>query len=267
MVACPPRRCPPASRFSSGSARAAAPPPARAILGVVVGDRRFVGGGADVAREQARARVVEDRRLDPPAEQLVRLAHEELVEAVLARDEHGETAAAPARAPPLLAQRGDGPGKADRDDDVEQADVDAELQRVRGGDAEQLAVDQAALDLSALCGRVAGAIGREMRVVAEPLGGEAVDELGRLPALCKGERPQASLDEERLQLRRFRERARRVGRARRRAAAGSRARPCARRAARRRRRSRSPRSPRSAAPSSPGFEMVAEASRNCGSAP
>ena len=76
-------------------------------------DRRLVRGGADVAGEHARARVVEDRRLDPPAEQLVGLAHEVLVERVLGRDEHGEPAAAPSCAAPLLAERGDRAREAD----------------------------------------------------------------------------------------------------------------------------------------------------------
>ena len=60
-----------------------------------------------MAGEHARVRVVEDRRLDPPAEQLVGLAHEVLVERVLGRDEHREPVAAPPGAAPLLAQRGD----------------------------------------------------------------------------------------------------------------------------------------------------------------
>ena len=42
------------------------------------------------------------------SQQRLRLAHEVLVERVLARDEHGEAVPAPARASPLLAQRRDG---------------------------------------------------------------------------------------------------------------------------------------------------------------
>ena len=56
------------------------------------------------------------------------------------------------------------------------------------------------------CARVAGAVRREVRVVAEPLGGEAVDQLGRLAALREGQRPQPALDEHRLQARRLGER-------------------------------------------------------------
>src|SRR5262249_44855044 len=136
-----------------------------------------------VPLKDPRVRVIEDRRLDAPAEELVRLAHEELVEAVLARDEDGEAVAATAGTPPLLAQRRDGAGEADRDDRVEQPHVDTELERVRRGDAEEVALGEAALDLAPLLCRVAGPVRREVGVVAEPFGGEAVDELGGLPAL------------------------------------------------------------------------------------
>ena len=149
--------------LSSGSARAA-----RERLGpegrlVALGQRRLVGGRAHVAGEHARARVIEDRRLDAPAEELVRLAHEELVERVLGRDEHREPVAAAPGAAPLLAQRGDRAGKADGDHRVEQADVDPELERVRRRDAEQLAGGEPPLDLAPLGRGVAGAVRREER--------------------------------------------------------------------------------------------------------
>ena len=48
--------------------------------------RRFVRCGCDVAVENARVRVVENRGLDPPLEQRLRLAHEVLVESILRRD-------------------------------------------------------------------------------------------------------------------------------------------------------------------------------------
>jgi len=111
----------------------------------------------------------------------------------------------PARAP-LLAQRGDGPREADGDDGVEQADVDPELERVRRGDPEQVALGEPSLDLAPLRGRVAGPVGREAAVVAEPLRGEAVNQLGGLPALREGERAQAAFDEHRLEARRLCER-------------------------------------------------------------
>ena len=89
------------------------------------------------------------------------------------------------------------PGKPDRDGAVEQADVDAELERVGGRHAEELALDQAPLDLAPLRGRVAGPVGREPRggLRVEALGGEAVDQLDRLAALGEADRPQAARDE------------------------------------------------------------------------
>ena len=72
-----------------------------------------------------------------------------------------EPVAAAAGASPLLAQRRDRAGEADGDRAVEQADVDAELERVRRRDAEQLALDEPPLDLAPLLGRVAGAVRRE----------------------------------------------------------------------------------------------------------
>ncbi len=128
-------------------------------VGVV--ERRLVGGGEDVAVEHSMVRVVEDRRLDLPAEQRLRLAHEVLVERVLARDENREPVPAAAGASPLLAQARDRPGEADRDRAVEQADVDAELERIRRRHAEQLPLDEPPLDLASLLRGVARAIGSE----------------------------------------------------------------------------------------------------------
>ena len=70
---------------------------------VALGDRALERRGADMRVEDAMIRVVEPRRLDTAREQGLGLAHEELVECVLACDEHGEAVLAPAGAPPLLA--------------------------------------------------------------------------------------------------------------------------------------------------------------------
>ena len=122
----------------------------RRAVGVV--DRRLERGRRDVAVEHARVRVVEDRRLDAPLEQRLRLAHEVLVERVLGRDEDREPVPAPAGAAPLLAQARDRAREADGDRAVEQADVDAELERVGRGDAEELALDEPPLDVAPLRG-------------------------------------------------------------------------------------------------------------------
>ncbi len=140
-------------------------------------------------------RVVEDRRLDAPAEQRLRLAHEVLVERVFARDEDGEPVPAPAGAPPLLAQARDRAGEADRDRAVQEADVDPELERIGRRHAEQLTLDEPALDLTSLLRRVSGAIRSKpgcLLRISEPLDREAVDELGRAPRLGEADRAQAA---------------------------------------------------------------------------
>ena len=63
----------------------------------------------------------------------------------------------PAR-PGLLPHRRERAGEAVEHDGVEPADVDAELERVRGGDAEQLAAREVAFELAPLLGQVAGAV-------------------------------------------------------------------------------------------------------------
>ena len=87
------------------------------------------------------------------------MAAEELVERVLAGHVEREPAAAPAGAAPHLPQRGDGSRERHADRRVERADVDAELERVGGHHAEQLALEQLALELAPLLGRIAGAVG------------------------------------------------------------------------------------------------------------
>ena len=149
--------------------------------------------------EHAGIRVIEDRRLDTPSEQRVRLAHEVLVERVVGGDEHRDAVALPAGTAPLLAQAGHGARKTDRDHAVEQADVDAQLERIRRGHAEQLAGREPLLDVAPLRRRVPGAVRREAVLVlaAEPLEGEAMDQLRRPAALREAQRAQAALDEAR----------------------------------------------------------------------
>src|SRR5439155_26424882 len=126
-------------------------------------ERCLESRGEDVRIEDPRVRMVEDRRLDTPGEQGVRLSREDLVERVLARDQDRQSAPAASRSSPLLSQGRDSPREADRDRAVEQADVDPELECVRRGDAEQVAFDQPALDLSPLLRRIAGAVRSQPR--------------------------------------------------------------------------------------------------------
>ena len=102
--------------------------------------------------EDARVRMVEDRGFDGSRQQGLGLAHEVLVERVLARHEHGETGCAAACPAPLLPQRRDGAGKPT---DIAQSSEPMsipELERVRRRDAEQLSGHQALLDLASLRG-------------------------------------------------------------------------------------------------------------------
>ena len=192
---------PAAVRRSSGSsaARSSASSPERRAIVVV--ERRLVGRREHVPVEHARIRVIEDRCFDAPAEQRVRLAHEVLVERVVRGNEHRDAVTLPARAAPLLAQAGDGARKPHRDHAVEQADVDAELERIRRGDTEQLAGGEPLLDVAPLRRRVAGPVRREPVLVlaAEPLEGEAMDQLRGPAALREAQRAKTALDELRQQ--------------------------------------------------------------------
>ena len=149
---CRPRRTRPSCGAAPGRRLRRRAPRARGSRRRASSSRRLERGRADVPGEDARARGVEQRRLDAPAEQLVGLAHEVLVEPVLARDQHREPVPAPPRAAPLLAQRRDRAGEADRDHRVEQPDVDPELERVRRRHAEQVALAEPPLDLAPLPG-------------------------------------------------------------------------------------------------------------------
>jgi hypothetical protein len=91
------------------------------------------------------------------------VVHEVGVERVVRGDEDASAPcpARPAR-PGLLPDRRDGARPAGEDDRVEARDVEPELERVRGGDADELARLQLPLELSPLLGQVAGAVGRHL---------------------------------------------------------------------------------------------------------
>ena len=145
--------------------------------------------------------VVEDRVLDGAVEELVGVAAEELVERVLARDVDGEPAAAAAGAAPLLSQRCHRPRERHADGGVERADVDAELERVGGHDAEQLARDELVLELAPLLRGVAGAVGRDplgelgVAEVLERVLRELRHQLDRLARLHEHDRARVLRDE------------------------------------------------------------------------
>ncbi len=164
-------------------------------------ERRLVRGAEQVGGVELLVLVVEDRGLDRALEELVRVAAEELVECVVARDVDRQPAPAAARPAPHLAQRGDGAREGHADRGVERADVDPELQRVRRHDAEQVAADQPRLELAPLLRRVAGPVGRdprgELRLPAalQLEHGEARHQLDGLARLHEHDRPRALDDE------------------------------------------------------------------------
>ncbi len=147
------------------------------------------------------AGVIEDRRLHRAVEELVGMAAEELVERVLAGDVDREPPAAPPRPPPHLLERGDGAGEGDDDRGVEGADVDAELERARGDDGEQLAFGELALELVTLLGGVARAVGGdalgELRLAAavQVLPRGAGDDLGALAGADEADGARTGPDE------------------------------------------------------------------------
>ena len=165
------------------------------------GQRSLVRGAEHVPGVDLLVRGIEDRRLDGPVEELVRMAAEELVERVLAGDVDREPAAAPARAPPHLAQRGDRAGERHADRRVERTDVDPQLERVGRDDPEQVAGHEPPLQLAPLLRRVAGAVRRdplgELRApaVLERELGEARHQLDGLARLHEDDRPRAAADQ------------------------------------------------------------------------
>jgi hypothetical protein len=90
------------------------------------------------------------------------VVHEVGVEGVVAGHQQGGgvLGAAPG-ATHLLPERRAGAGEPGDQDGVEAADVDAELEGVGGGQAQQLPGAQPLLDLAALLGQVAAAVGRD----------------------------------------------------------------------------------------------------------
>src|SRR4051812_34579746 len=91
------------------------------------------------------------------------MAHEVGVQRVVAGDEDGERLLPlAARAPRLLPKGRMRAGPAGEEDGVEAADIDAELERVGGGDAEQPSARQPGLERAAV-----------LRQVARPVRGDA----------------------------------------------------------------------------------------------
>src|SRR5437899_8524348 len=102
---------------------------------------------------------LDERRLGRIAEEIVRVADDELIERRRRGDQHGAGAArAAAGAAGALPGRSDRAGIAGEDGGVERADVDAELERAGRNHAANAALAQAALDLASFARKIAAAI-------------------------------------------------------------------------------------------------------------
>src|SRR5258706_3158664 len=87
-----------------------------------------------------------------------------VAELLVTGQEHGGGASIRStRAPRLLPHRRQGSGEAVEHHRVEAADIDAELERVRGGDTEESATREVELELASLRCEITGAIRRDAR--------------------------------------------------------------------------------------------------------
>jgi hypothetical protein len=110
---------------------------------------------------------VQHRALGRLSHEPVGIVGDELIRRRHRQDHDGvRELVAPARSPHLLPEAGPRPRKAALHHHLQAPDVDAELERVGGDDAEELAVDERALDRAALLGCVAGAVsGDQLRLI------------------------------------------------------------------------------------------------------
>ena len=107
---------------------------------VVGRDRQLVRRARDLRPQHERVLRVHDRAFGRAAGELGRVRDVPLVELVVAGDEHRRGPPVGATgAPGLLPHRRERAGEPVEHDRVEAADVDAELERVRGRDAEHAA--------------------------------------------------------------------------------------------------------------------------------
>ena len=130
---------------------------------LVVAERHLPCGAAQVRLAHVRVRRVDHGRFGGLVEQILGMVHEVLVERIVLSDEHGErVGVAPPGSPRLLPHRRAGPGVAREHGGVERPDVDAELERARRGDRQQLAVGERAFDPSPILREVAGPVARDL---------------------------------------------------------------------------------------------------------
>jgi hypothetical protein len=147
-----------------------------------------------VRLEHVGVRRVDHRGLGRLVEERARVADEVLVERVLLRHEDRERrGTAPTRATRLLPHRGARPGVADEDRGVERTDVDAELERVRRRDRDEVPVGQLAFQFAPVLGEVARAVGLDARseVGRDLAAREVGEQFRRAPRAGEADRPDA----------------------------------------------------------------------------
>jgi hypothetical protein len=150
-----------------------------------------LGAGAqEMGPRDDRVVRVEDDLLETAPHELLRMGHEVLVERVRHADEHGQgRAVLPPDAPDPLPGGDYASGVPDEQAHVETADVHAQLEGARRDHSLQRAREQTALDLAALLGEVAGAVGAHARGVAgRSLQEPRMQELRDLARLGEGDR-------------------------------------------------------------------------------
>ena len=136
---------------------------------LVVGEGQLEGRALHVGEQDVQVLGVDAALLGGAAEEVVGVLRDELVEGRRVGHQHRyRRAAAPARAPSLLPGRSHAAGITEEHGRVEAADVDAQLEGVRGDDAEHRALAQPALDLAALQGQIAAAVAADDALRSRP---------------------------------------------------------------------------------------------------
>ncbi len=164
---------------------------------VLLGQRQFRGGGAQVRGEHVGVVGVEDRGFHRLVEQGLGVMDEEGVQRVVTGDEDREGALpGAARAARLLPQGRARARVAGDHHRVQAGDVHAQLQGRRGGETEELAGVQGAFQGAALLGEVAAAVGRDTPGqgavdLGESLLGDHRDQFGAAPGADEGDRAHA----------------------------------------------------------------------------
>ena len=169
-------------------------PPRPEELAVLSGERALVCGAQQVRAVDQLALVVEDRRLDGPAQEVLGVPAEELVQGVLSGHVDRQPAAAPAGPAPHLAQRRHRAGEGHHHRGVELPDVDPELQGVGCDHGQELAAGEPALELAALLRGVARTVGRDLAGqllvrARHGVGDEPAQDLHALSRLHEADRP------------------------------------------------------------------------------